>query len=158
MFVAGLTTLIDRRSKAAAQFTTQEVRNGLQVTSTGDVRVDQSASGNQEVGVFIDGRVVTEDGIYRDGSTQVVINDGQITSTGDVDVRQAASGTQQVTTVVRRQDDWYNGMQADACSPGQVLASPNGVLFYQRDDCCFYEVPCIPCKQECNGDRCGNGK
>jgi hypothetical protein len=29
------------------------------------------------------------------------------------------------------------------------------VLFYQRDDCCYYLVPCIPCQQECRGDMCG---
>jgi len=138
--------------RVAAQLTTQEVRNGAQVTATGDVRLEQSASGNQEVGVVIDGTVVTEDGIYNTSTGQVVINEGQVTATGDVDVVQSASGNQEVT--VSRAV--YDGAPASRCNPGAVMADPHGVLYFQRDDCCWYLVPCIPCKRKgCEGDYCG---
>ena len=107
----------------------------------------------------VNGEWVAEDGVYHDGTTQVVVNDGQVVANGDVDVRQAASGDQTVTTVVRASsNDWYDGMPAGHCQPGAVIASPHGVLYFQKNDCCWYLVPCIPCKQQCNGDVCPQGK
>jgi hypothetical protein len=139
---------------AGAQFTEQEVRNGLQVTSTGNVDVEQAASGTQDVGVVINGELVTEDGVYQSGTSQVVLNDGQITSTGDVRVVQSASGTQTaVYSGVRN-----GGPVEGECRPGDVIANPDtGQLFYVARDCCYYEVPCCcECEDDaCEGDFCG---
>lgn len=133
-----------------AQFTEQEVRNGLQVTSTGDVDVNQSASGSQIVD--INGTPINGNGVYQTATGQVVVNDGQITSTGDVSVNQSASGGQEVSGV------YSSGMSGDwECVPGYVIADPeSGQLYYQRDDCCFYKVPCCAVKRPlgCEGDRC----
>ena len=154
--VAGISTILATRT-ARAQKTAQEVLNELQVTSTGNVTVEQAASGQQEVGILVGGEVQTADGIYRTETGQAVINDGQITATGDVDVVQSASGQQEVT-VVRLQQDWYDGMPAEVCETGKVIADPNGVLYYQRADCCLYEVPCCV-KPTCKNGRCeGHGK
>ena len=155
---AGL-SLWTNRQVTKAQYTEQQVRNDLQVTSTGNVNVDQAASGNQSVEVLVDGQWVHEDGIYRDGATQVVVNDGQITSTGNVNVRQSASGDQRVTTVVRHSStDWYDGMPADKCEPGKVIANPDtGELYYQARDCCYWKACASPCQKKagCEGDYCG---
>lgn len=130
-------------SRVSAQYTEQEVRNGLSVVSTGDVTVDQAASGVQ--GVEINGTAVNGDGVYQTTSGQVVVNDGRITATGDVDVRQSASGNQSVTL--------YSGMPASTCNPGQVIADPaTGQLFYQANDCCYYEAcagNCHRCQGNC---------
>lgn len=144
---AALATL--NRHAGFAQFTEQEVSNGLQVTSTGNVNVSQAASGQQDVGVLINGVVETEDGIYRTSTGQVVMNDGQITATGDVNVTQSASGQQTVRTTVLR-----DGVRAETCQPGHVIADPDtGQLYYQARDCCYYLSPC--CQQErCKGKGC----
>jgi len=140
-------------NKAGAQFTEQDVRNGLSVTSTGDVNVSQSASGTQ--GVWIDGSLVTEDGIYPTSTGQVVVNDGRIVSTGDVNVSQSASGNQ--TVVASLPNRLYDGVPADRCEPGRVIADPHGVLYFQKDDCCYYQVPCCAKpKKGCEGDYCGS--
>jgi hypothetical protein len=145
--VAGVATLVGR-SRASAQLTTQEVMNSNQITSTGNVNVEQSASGVQGVEVFVDGEWVSGDGIYRDGNRQVIVNDNQVTSTGDVNVRQAANGTQQVTTVVRYPE--RGGDRADVCSPGAVMANPNtGQLFFQANDCCWYVACASDCQKTC---------
>lgn len=83
---------------------------------------------------------------------QVVVNDGRITATGDVRVSQSASGTQQVTYTLY--DGMYDGVPASQCQVGAVVSDPNGVLFYQRDDCCWYRVPCCAETRQCHGDRC----
>lgn len=140
---AAVTTL--NRHTTLAQFTEQEVSNGLQVTATGNVNVDQAASGTQ--GVLVNGYPV-EDGIYRTTTGQVVVNDGQITATGDVNVTQSASGTQTV-----RQLTVYDGQPADRCQPGHVIADPNtGLLYYQRNDCCYWLSPC--CQSKCKSGKC----
>jgi hypothetical protein len=154
LILAGFATVIGA-DRAKGQYTEQNVRNGLQVTSTGNVTVDQAASGQQ--GVYIDGTLQTRDGVYRTSTGQVVMNNGQITSTGDVTVSQSASGNQQVVATLPQNDGYYDGMPANQCQVGSVIADPNGVLYFQKDDCCFYRVPCIPCKKKgCEGDYCGS--
>lgn len=142
--VAAALAIINRHA-ASAQYTKQEVSNGLQVVSTGNVNVDQAASGSQSVDIF--GQPL-EDGIYRTTTGQMVVNDGQIVATGDVNVRQSASGTQTV-----RQLTVYDGQPADRCDPGHVIADPNtGLIYYQANDCCYYLSPC------CQQSRCKSGK
>lgn len=154
LILAGFATVIGSKA-ARAQFTEQDVTNGLQVTSTGNVTVDQAASGQQ--GVYIDGTLETRDGVYRTSTGQVVMNNGQITSTGDVTVSQSASGNQRVVATLPARDGFYDGMPADTCEVGKVIADPNGILYFQKTDCCFYRVPCIPCKKKgCEGDYCGS--
>lgn len=141
---AGLAAAALSQRGAKAQFTEQEVRNGLQVTSTGDVEVDQAASGQQDVRVVVDGRPITENGVYRTATGQTVVNDGQITSTGNVRVTQSASGDQSVYSAV------YDGMPAESCNPGHVLADPaTGQLYFQAQDCCYYPA----CASECRKCR-----
>lgn len=131
-------------SRTLAQYTEQEVSNGLSVVSTGDVTVDQAASGVQEVD--INGTLVSGDGVYQTSTGNVVVNDGRIVATGDVDVSQSASGNQSVAV--------YSGMPASACNPGHVIADPStGQLFYQGNDCCYYEACAVNCKR-CQGG-CG---
>lgn len=143
-------------SRAKAQFTEQEVRNGADIVSTGDVNLSQSASGSQEAtfGVYVDGELVTQDGIYQSSTGQIVVNDGRIVSTGDVNVSQSASGTQSVSTVVFPTRD---GEPADYCDPGAVVGNPNtGQLFYQGYDCCWYAACANRCQQNaCEGNHCG---
>jgi hypothetical protein len=144
--VAAAVATLSRRS-TLAQFTEQEVSNGLQVTATGNVHVDQAASGQQDVGVFVNGQPV-DNGIFRTTTGQVVVNDGQITATGDVTVSQSASGTQTVRSV-----SLYDGAPADRCDPGHVIADPTtGQLYYQGNDCCYYLSPC--CGGRCKGKGC----
>lgn len=144
--VAGLAGLVGSRS-AKAQFSTQEVMNTSQIVSTGDVNLDQAASGTQQVEVLIDGEWVSGDGIYRDGSSQVILNDNQVTSTGNVNVRQSASGTQAVTVVRYPQQ---SGDRADVCQPGAVMANPNtGQLFFQGPDCCWWPACANDCQKTC---------
>src|SRR5690554_3147370 len=120
--VAAALAVVNRHA-ASAQHTAQEIRNGVQVVATGNVNVDQAASGSQTVDIF--GRPL-EDGIYRTTTGQLVVNDGQIVATGDVNVRQSASGTQ-----TARQLTVYDGQRADRCQPGHVLADPNtGRIYY----------------------------
>jgi hypothetical protein len=153
IFLGAVGTLLSR-GVSEAQFTEQEVRNGASVVSTGDVDINQSASGTQTV----NGTVVSGPGVYETPSGRVVVrNDGSVVSTGDVSINQAASGSQTVS--VQRV---YEGMQGQTCSPGHVLADPHtGVLFFQREDCCYYEVPCCwecsdgSCDDACEGDFCG---
>jgi hypothetical protein len=137
---------------AKAQFTEQEIRNGADVVATGDVNISQSASGSQ--GVYIDGQLVTEDGIYSTSTGQVVVNNGRVVATGDVNVSQSASGTQ---TVVTRVFPTGDGEPARVCEPGAVIANPStGQVFYQRDDCCWYAACANGCKKRgCEGDYCG---
>jgi len=151
LILAGFATVIGS-DRVRAQYSEQQVRNGAQITSTGNVNLEQSASGSQNVEVMVDGQWVHEDGIYRDGTTQVVINDGQVTSTGDVNVRQSASGDQRVSTTI------YDGSRADRCQVGAVIADPDGVLYFQKADCCWYRVPCCALKAQkgCEGDYCGS--
>jgi hypothetical protein len=128
----------------SAQFTEQEVRNGLSVVSTGDVDVDQAASGNQVVDV--NGVRVEGDGVYQTTTGQVVVNDGQVVATGDVSVNQTAFGNQEVSY-----DGVYPGMVADQCLPGHVIADPRtGRVFYQAYDCCYYEA----CARKCDAGTC----
>jgi hypothetical protein len=147
--MAAILATIDRHA-GLAQHSAQEVTNGLQVTSTGNVNVNQAASGQQEVGVLINGVVETEDGIYRTSSGQVVMNDGQITATGDVNVTQSASGTQ---TVYSEQNlGLYHGAPADRCQPGHVIADPTtGMIYFQGKDCCYWLSPCC---QKCKSGKC----
>ena len=133
---------------ARAQFTEQEVRNGATITATGDVSLDQSASGDQVVDINGAPVDLSQNGVYRSSTGQVVVNDGRITATGDVRVSQSASGVQQVTT------SYYDGVPASQCQVGAVVSDPNGVLYYQRDDCCWYRVPCCAETRQCKGDRC----
>lgn len=104
--------------------------------------------------VLDDGTAVSGDGVYRTATSQTVVNDGQITSTGDVRVSQSASGTQSVSSLPNRM---YDGVPAGQCAIGAVIADPDGVLYYQKADCCWYQVPCCarPVKA-CRGDRCGS--
>lgn len=127
--------------RAKAQFTEQEVRNGVDVVATGDVEVNQSAEGNQAVD--INGTPIHGDGVYQTANGQVVVNDGRIVSTGDVSVNQSASGSQSVAVVYPE----YSGQPATGyCSPGLVLANPNtGQVFYQGNDCCWY----VACAKQC---------
>lgn len=137
---------------ARAQFTEQEVRNGAQVTSTGNVDIDQAASGDQSVVILDDGTQVTGDGVYRTGTSQTVVNGSQVTSTGNVRLTQSASGNQEVATLP---SVYYDGVPAGQCSIGAVISDPDGVLYFQRADCCWYKVPCcVANKRKCNGDRC----
>ena len=148
---ASLAALLPIRSRA--QFTEQQISNGLQVTSTGDVDVSQSAAGTQDVVILDDGRRVSEDGVYRTGSSQVVINDGQITSTGDVRVEQAASGQQTVYV-----ETITSGMKDERCEVGRVIANPDtGQLFYTARDCCFYAACAADCQKTCRTCE-GHGK
>lgn len=141
---------------AKAQFTEQEVRNGADIVSTGDVNLSQSASGSQATfGVIVDGELVTEDGIYQSETGQVVVNDGRVVSTGDVNVSQSASASQ--TTVLTGVDyPVEEGDRASYCNPGAVIANPHtGQLFYQREDCCWYVACANKCqKTGCEGDYC----
>ncbi len=134
-----------------AQFTEQEVRNGADVVATGDVDINQSASGSQIVD--INGTPINGDGIYQTSSGQVVVNDGRVVATGDVSVNQSASGTQTVSAHYPTSE----GERANRCQPGAVMANPNtGQLFYQRDDCCWYVACAVNCKKQgCEGDYCG---
>jgi hypothetical protein len=136
-----------------AQFTEQEIRNNAQVVSTGDVRLNQNAEGAQNVEVLIDGVWQSQDGIYRTQTGQVVINDGQVVSTGNVELNQSARGSQNVRAVYS--GGYYDGMPADVCEPGKVIADPgSGQLFYQANDCCFYQACAVNCQKTCRGDRC----
>lgn len=154
LIIAGFASVVGA-SRAKAQWTEQQIRNGAQVTATGDVTLNQSASGQQ--GVYIDGVLQTEDGIYRTSTGQVIMNDGQVTATGDVVLNQSASGNQQVRTEVR-QSGMYDGIPAGTCQVGAVIADPDGILYFQKADCCWYLVPCMPCKEkkQCQGDYCGS--
>jgi hypothetical protein len=144
---AGAAAIFPRR--AFAQFTEQEVANGADIVATGNVTLNQTASGEQ--GVFIDGVLVTEDGVYQTATGQVVVNNGHVVATGDVSVNQTASGNQQVTHVVYPE---YDGQAADVCIAGSVMANPkNGQLFYQKEDCCWY----IACAYNCADLVCHNG-
>lgn len=151
---AAIASIFTSRERAAAQFTEQEVRNGATITSTGDVSLNQSASGTQ--GVYVDGVAIPdEDGIYDTGTSQVVVNDGRITSTGDVSVNQSASGTQ---TAVYRTFPTSDGEPARQCNPGAVIANPStGQVFYQKEDCCWYAACANGCQKKsgCEGDHCG---
>ena len=134
---------------ANAQYTEQEVRNGAAVTATGDVTLTQDAAGGQSV-LVVNGTPITQDGVYRTAQGQVVVNDGRVVATGDVTVEQRASGNQSSEAWV-----WPTeaGQRAVTCQPGSVLANPHtGVLFFQKDDCCWYPVPC--CADSCGG--CGS--
>lgn len=136
-----------------AQFTEQEVRNGASVVATGDVELNQSASGTQVV-TDVNGVPVNGDGIYQTDSGQVVVNDGRVTATGDVSVNQSASGSQTVQVASLPNVAYYDGMPADQCNPGQVIADPTtGQLFYQANDCCYYAACASECKtcKRCNG-------
>ena len=140
--------------QASAQFTEQEVRNGAAITSTGDVTLNQSASGSQVVD--INGTPITGDGVYPTESGQVVVNDGRIVSTGDVSVNQSASGSQHVE--VERVFPTADGDPARVCEPGAVIANPDtGQVFYQARDCCWYAACANACKTRkgCEGDFCG---
>lgn len=143
--LAGLT-----RRDTLAQYTAQEVSNGLQVTATGDVKVDQAASGQQ--GIFVNGIPADQDGVYRTSTGQLVVNDGQITATGDVTVTQSASGTQ----TIQQNLGLYNGAPADSCKPGHVIADPTtGILYYQANDCCYYVSRCCASDhQGCKSGKC----
>jgi hypothetical protein len=134
---------------AKAQFTEQEVINAADIVSTGDVELNQSASGSQVVD--INGWPITGDGIY----SEVVVNDGRIVSTGDVSVNQSASASQEVEVSYPE----YSGQPAEgACRPGTVIANPNtGQVFYQGRDCCWYAACANRCQSNrgCEGDICG---
>lgn len=144
--VAMLSTLIGTRS-TLAQHTEQEIRNGLQVVSTGDVNVSQDAAGNQEI-FAVNGTAIHGDGVYQTSTGQVIVNDGQVVATGDVDVSQRAAGSQTVFTIT-------SGQRAEVCNPGHVLADPTtGQLFYQANDCCYYPACAAPCKERCKGKGC----
>ena len=139
--------------QASAQFTEQEVRNGAAITSTGDVTLNQSASGSQIVD--INGTPITGDGIYETSTGQVVVNNGRVVATGDVNVNQSASGTQHVE--VDRVFPTADGDPARVCEPGAVIANPDtGQVFYQARDCCWYAACAVNCsKKVCEGDYCG---
>lgn len=139
------------RDTTKAQLTEQQVRNHSQVTSTGNVWVDQTADGAQNTEIFVDGVWTGEDGIYRTSTGQIVLNDNQVTSTGDVAVRQVARGSQNTTAAVIGNDNCdpqygpCGGANAN-CQPGSVLADPGtGQLFYCAGDQAFYPVPCQRC-------------
>jgi hypothetical protein len=132
---------------ARAQFTENEVRNGATITATGDVSLDQAASGEQVVDINGSPVDLGQDGVYRTSTGQVVVNDGRIVATGDVRVSQSASGDQTVTAL-------YDGVPASQCRLGAVIADPDGILFYQKQDCCWYRVPCCAETRQCKGDRC----
>jgi hypothetical protein len=136
-----------------AQFTEQEVRNGADVVATGDVDINQSASGSQIVD--INGTPINGDGIYRTSSGQVVVNDGRVVATGDVSVNQSASASQATSVLISPPE--YEGQYSDYCTPGAVMANPQtGQLFYQRDDCCWYVACAVNCKKSgCEGNNCG---
>lgn len=152
LIMAGFASVIGS-SRARAQFTEQDVTNGLQVTSTGNVTVDQAASGQQ--GVYIDDTLQTRDGVYRTSTGQVVMNNGQITSTGDVTVSQSASGNQQVVATLPQNDGYYDGKPADNCEVGKVVADPDtGLLYYTARDCCLYLSACCV-QKKCNSGKCG---
>lgn len=153
-FVGGLAALVGRG--ASAQFTEQEVRNGADIVATGDVNLSQEAAASQEAtfGVYIDGELVTEDGVYQSSTGQVVINDGRVVATGDVNVSQTASASQRSVTVVRVFPT-EDGDPARTCEPGAVIANPDtGRVYYQRNDCCWYAA----CANRCEPTGCqGNG-
>ena len=145
LFASIMTVL--KANPAWAQFTEQEVRNGAQITATGDVVLDQAASGSQTVFILDDGTAVTGDGVYRTATSQTVVNDGQVTSTGDVRVSQSASGDQTVTALYSGYPE-TSGQPAESCMPGAVMANPyTGQLFYQREDCCWYPACAAECKK-----------
>lgn len=139
--LAALAALGTRR--ASAQFTEQEVSNGLQVVSTGNVTVDQAASGQQSVDIF--GRPV-EDGIYRTTTGQVVVNDGQIVATGDVNVSQAASGQQTVFTA-------QQGGRRSYCDPGDWRWVDRCTVEFCDIECEWVSFTCPDCRTRCKG-RC----
>lgn len=153
---AAIASIFTSRERAAAQYSEQEVRNGADIVSTGDVNLSQSASGSQATfGVYVDGQLVTQDGIYpTSGGGQVVVNNGRIVSTGDVNVSQSASGSQTTSTVVFPDAD---GEPARECNAGAVIANPRtGQVFYQKTDCCWYAACANGCqKKGCEGDFCG---
>lgn len=156
-FVAGISGLLAALPAVTkAQFTEQEVRNNADIVATGDVNVSQSASGSQDAtfGVYVDGELVTQDGVYQTSTGQVVVNDGRIVATGDVNLSQSASGTQSSTAVVTYPSS--DGDRASSCQPGAVIANPTtGQIFYQRDDCCWYAACANRCQGGCEGDYCG---
>jgi hypothetical protein len=149
--LAGIAAIVPAR--AFAQFTEQEVRNNADIVSTGNVTLNQTASGEQ--GVFINGVLVTEDGIYQTDVGQVVVNNGRVVATGDVSVSQTAAGSQQVTTV--RTFPEADGEPARVCNPGEVIANPDtGQVFYQARDCCWYKACATVCPCDGSpGDGCG---
>ena len=137
-------------ARAFAQFTEQEIIQGADVVSTGDVNIEQNGSNN---GVLrINGTPITEDGVYQTNQGQVIVQSGRVVSTGDVNIEQSASNSQ-TTRVVFPEND---GDEADVCSPGSVIANPHtGRVFYQRHDCCWYAACAAGCVEECGGTDCG---
>ena len=85
--IAGALGGLARRVSSAQ---TQEVVNGLQIVSTGDVHVGQHAAGTQQIYVDSQGNTY----YARSGATHIVENDGQIVATGDIWVEQEAVGSQ----------------------------------------------------------------
>lgn len=150
--IAGAAAAVFFGGNAKAQFTEQEVRNGAAITSTGDVTLNQSASGTQVV-TDVNGVPITGNGIYSTPAGQVIVNDGRIASTGDVSVNQSAS------SVSNRVFPANDGEAARVCDPGAVIANPaTGQVFYQKDDCCWYAACANACKAKkgCEGDYCGS--
>ena len=143
--------------RSSAQFTEQEVRNGADVVATGDVTLNQSASGSQLVD--INGTPIEGDGVYQTTTGQIVVNNGRVVATGDVSVNQSASGTQQVE-VASLPHRYYDGMPSpgEYCEPGKVIADPKtGLLYFEADDCCYYlSACCTKSRKGCEGDFCGS--
>lgn len=151
-FVGALAALTGNR--ASAQFTEQEVLQGTDVVSTGDVNISQSASLSADGTLVINGTPITEDGVYQTNQGQVIVQNGRVVSTGDVNISQSAEGSSTELVEVWPHKD---GDRAEVCSPGAVMANPNnGQVFYQGFDCCWYAACANGCKNKgCEGDYCG---
>jgi hypothetical protein len=141
---------IVHRFGAEAQFTEQEILQGADVVSTGNVEINQSAS--NEAFLTINGTPITEDGVYQTNQGQVIVQNGRVVSTGDVSINQQASNQSHNEIVYPE----YDGQDVTGyCVPGSVLANPDtGQVFYQGRDCCWYAACANRCRTGCEGDTC----
>jgi hypothetical protein len=148
--MAGAAAALVFNRSAKAQFTEQEIVQGTDVVSTGNVDINQVATNN---GVLtINGTPITEDGVYETTTGQVIVQNGRVVSTGDVSISQTASNNSETEIIYPT----YDGEQADVCSPGAVIANPDsGQVYYQRRNCCWYAACANKCREGCEGDVCG---
>jgi lipopolysaccharide export system protein LptA len=138
-------------ARTLAQFTEQEIVQGADVVSTGNVNIEQNGSNSGTL--TVNGTPITEDGVYETSQGQVVVQNGRVVSTGNVNISQSASNDAETTIVYPTHD----GEEADVCNPGAVIANPDsGRVYYQRRDCCWYAACANRCEPTgCQGNGCG---
>jgi lipopolysaccharide export system protein LptA len=138
-------------ARTLAQFTEQDILQGADVVSTGDVEINQSGSNGAVL--TVNGTPITEDGVYETNQGQVIVQNGRVVSTGNVSINQSASNEAEQTIVYPT----FDGEGADVCNPGAVIANPDsGRVYYQRRDCCWYAACANRCEPTgCQGNGCG---